>query len=72
MSVQTPAKSFREILGISNPVEESKVKLEQQMKSILEEQKEKQSSQVTLSFAGDCTLGTYYGQGEWNRFDKVP
>lgn len=71
MSVQTPAKSFREILGISNPVEESKVKLEQQMKSILEEQKERQSSQFTLSFAGDCTLGTYYGQGEWNRFDKV-
>lgn len=71
MSVQTPARSFREILGISNPVEESKVKLEQQMKSILEEQKGRQSSQVTLSFAGDCTLGTYYGQGEWNRFDKV-
>lgn len=27
--------------------------------------------EITLSFAGDCTLGTYYGQGEWNRFDKV-
>lgn len=27
--------------------------------------------EITLSIAGDCTLGTYYGQGEWNRFDKV-
>ena len=29
------------------------------------------SQEITLSFAGDCTLGTYYGQGEWNRFDQV-
>lgn len=27
--------------------------------------------EITISIAGDCTLGTYYGQGEWNRFDKV-
>ena len=71
MSVHTPAISFREMLGISNQVKESKTKLEQQMRDILEEEREKRSSQVTLSFAGDCTLGTYYGQGEWNRFDKV-
>lgn len=26
---------------------------------------------ITISAAGDTTLGTYYGQGEWNRFDFV-
>lgn len=26
---------------------------------------------ITLSAAGDVTLGYYYGQNEWNRFDKV-
>lgn len=71
MSVNTFAIGFREMLSIRNQVKDSKEKLEQKMIVILEEEKAKQSSQVTLSFAGDCTLGTYYGQGEWNRFDKV-
>ncbi len=26
---------------------------------------------ITLSFAGDVTLGTYYGQASWNRLDEV-
>ena len=41
--------------------------------SLLEEAAKKaaETKEITLSFAGDCTLGTYYGQGEWNRFDKV-
>lgn len=38
--------------------------------NFMEYRKQKQEV-ITLSFAGDCTLGTYYGQGEWNRFDQV-
>lgn len=45
---------------------EDLMKLRLYMKSTLTPSKE-----ITLSFAGDCTLGTYYGQGEWNRFDQV-
>ena len=26
---------------------------------------------ITISFAGDCTLGTYKGQGAGGRFDEV-
>ncbi|MGL5675251.1 MAG: CapA family protein [Cellulosilyticaceae bacterium] len=47
---------------------------------IEEKNKQQQSTQepiqqedptITISAAGDVTLGYYYGQNEWNRFDKV-
>lgn len=31
----------------------------------------KKNKQITLSAVGDCTLGYYKGQNEWNRFDQI-
>lgn len=52
------------------PVTQKEV-IEKQKKLAEEQRKLEADSKIKISFAGDCTLGTYYGQGEWNRFDKV-
>ena len=47
-------------------LEEEKKREEEKRR--IEEEKRKT---ITLSIAGDVTLGYYAGQNEWNRFDKV-
>lgn len=71
ISIQTSAIDMTTLLGIKGQIKIAQLGLERQFANMLEDHKQEESVQVTLSFAGDCTLGTYYGQSEWNRFDKV-
>ena len=60
------------ILGCAMSIGLKAIDLENWMKLKLSMYEALTSRQeITLSFAGDCTLGTYYGQGEGNRFDQV-
>ncbi|MEG0014543.1 MAG: CapA family protein [Niameybacter sp.] len=77
-SCQVRAIEVGQVIRFSQALIEQKQQLELQ-KALIEEKKQElqeaaelaREQSLTISFAGDCTLGTYYGQGEWNRFDRV-
>lgn len=69
---------IKNFMDLNNKIIEQKQRIANQKeiidkeKKLAEEQlKLEENNKITISFAGDCTLGTYYGQGEWNRFDKI-